>query len=350
MPVTTSSSGLTPEEEEDARRWHEEQANWEREMFDKFGPDWRAKLFMQSSNHYGLHNSDSGTDSDSSSSSDSSTASRPSHMPNRTLNPETDRMDTNMNTIRQKRGSPPPNSVMTAEEAEKRAKSHQPKLEVNPNNLKKTHHSSILPSKVWQGQKMHEHMALVGSTKSGKTFRFLTFLADQKIPLCDRYFIVGDSPQRDEIVKGICALFHLSGRALTNTQVEHYQIRELDKVLAMCLDAANLQQEKYIFFNDCLISENKHKLKIANFANRATNFKTTVCVEIHHLAGENMLLLRKAFVHKVYCNLPPKELARELDAQKNEDIIIKYAGLPKNDRVIISQNDQGEFSKHYTPF
>ena len=242
------------------------------------------------------------------------------------------------------------NGDISKEDAEKHGKAQMTKIEVAPNSLRRAAHSAIMPSRIWAGQKKHEHMGIVGATNSGKTYRFLTFLADQKIPICDRYIIVGDSPKRDEIVKGICALMYLSGRPYQESKIEHFPINEVKRAIALCLDPATLHEEKYVFFNDVLISTADARNSLANFANKAKNFNTTLCIEIHHLAGENMVLMRNALQHKVYCDLSPKSLALELGLKAGDDFITKYAGLAKMDRVVIHERDMGEFNKNYTPF
>ncbi len=239
---------------------------------------------------------------------------------------------------------------ITKEEAENITNKEKKKVEVAPNVLKRTMHSGIMPSKIWTGQKLYQHMGLVGATGSGKTHRFLTFLADQKIPICDKYYIVGDSPSRDDLIKGICSLHYLSSIPYSSAKIVHYPISDVSKVISMCLDEANNHFTKYIFFNDVLISNAKNRDLLANFVNKAKNFKTTCCIEIHHLAGPNMLLLRRALFHKVYCDVPPKSLKLELADSSDDSLLIKYSGLPIRDRVVINDRELGNFNKNYTPF
>lgn len=224
------------------------------------------------------------------------------------------------------------------------------KIDVDEKKLAKTTFDDVIEAKQWKGLEINRHMGIVGATTAGKTTFFKTMLADQKIPICDVYIVVGDSPGKSEIITGFCTLEYLTNHSYANKKYMHFNTSELEKAFAFCLADENNSITKCLFLSDILISSAKVKDRTANFMNRAKNYKTSVIVEIHHLAGESMVLMRNALAVIVYLDQIPKALARALDMSVVDNIISKYSGLTKFDKVLIHDKQEGIFNKHYLPF
>lgn len=224
------------------------------------------------------------------------------------------------------------------------------KIEVDNKKLQNTPYDNVIEAKQWTGLPENRHMGLVGASTTGKTHLFKTFLADQKIKLSDIYITVADLPGKSEIITGFCTLQYLTEGSYKNKKYLHYTPDEIEKAIAYCLADENINYSKTIFLSDCLLASQKTKTSVANFINKAKNFKCTVIVEIHNLVGDNMVMMRNALAVIVYLDQPAKTLARLLDASIDDNMIRKYSGFSKFDKVIIVDKLQGNFNKHYLPF
>ena len=225
------------------------------------------------------------------------------------------------------------------------------KVEVDKTELDKLPFDSVVAAKTWPGIEPFLHLGLIGATNSGKTRFFKQLLADQKIPICDIYIVVGNTPGKSELVTGFAALEYLSTGAYKSKKYLHFMPHEIEEAIAYCMDDSRMKETKFLFLNDCLITTNKIKNQVANFANKAKNWNTTLGIEVHSYAGENMVLLRNALKNKVYFEFKPKQLALALDMSVNDNIIAKYAGLSKGDEIVIEgEGKSGLFNKHYLPF
>lgn len=224
------------------------------------------------------------------------------------------------------------------------------KIDVDKEKLAKTPYDDVIEAKQWGGLANDRHMGIVGASTAGKTTFFKTLLADQKIPICDVYIVVGDSPGKSEIVTGFCTLEYLTNGSFSGKKFMHFSTSEIEKAFAYAIADENINTSKCLFLSDCLITSAKTKERTANFMNRAKNYKTSVIVEIHHLAGESMVLMRNALAVIVYLDQSTKSLARALDMAITENTIQKYSGLSKYERVLIHDKQEGIFNKHYLPF
>lgn len=224
------------------------------------------------------------------------------------------------------------------------------KVDVDKEKLANTPYDAVIEAKQWTGLANNRHMGIAGASTSGKTTFFKTLLADQKIPICDVYIIVGDSPGKSELVKGFCTSEYLTNGSWLDKKVMHFSTTEIEKAFAYALADENINITKCLFLSDCLISSAKIKERTANFMNRAKNYKTSVVVEIHHLAGESMVLMRNALAVIVYLDQTKNSLAKFLDMPITDNMIVKYSGLSKYERILIHDKQEGIFNKHYLPF
>lgn len=224
------------------------------------------------------------------------------------------------------------------------------KIQVDKRQLSKTPFDSVIEPNIWSGLKPLTHMGIIGATSAGKTFFFKNLLADEKIPICDMYIIVAELNGQSELVKGFCTLEYLSNGSYANKKYYHFLPTDIEQAFALTLSEENNNYTKCLFLSDCLITNNTTKTKTANYINKAKNFKTTVIVEIHQIAGDGMVLLRNGLTVMVLLNLDANAVSLIIGKPKNDPQIQKYIGLSKFDRGLIWDRSEGIFNKKYWQF
>lgn len=224
------------------------------------------------------------------------------------------------------------------------------KTNVDEDEVNKMAFDNVIPAKEWTGLELRSHMGLIGATNAGKTTFFKVLLADQKIPICDNYIIVGNLPGKSELVTGFATSEYLSTGAYKGKKYYHYAIEETEQAMAFCIRDNLVNESKCLFLSDCLISSPALRDNIANFINKAKNYNTSVIVEIHNISGPSMVLMRNALAVKIYLNQKERAIATQLNMSIKDNLIAKYASLPKFDKVLIEDDTHGFFNKKYLPF
>ncbi len=224
------------------------------------------------------------------------------------------------------------------------------KINVDEKEVEKMPFDDVIPAKEWKGLEFKSHMGIIGATNAGKTTFFKTLLADQKIPICDMYILVSNLPGKSELVTGFATNEYLTTGAYKGKLYYHFAVEETEQAMSLCMRDNLADKTKCLFLSDCLISSSGLKDNIANFINKAKNYQTSVVVEIHNISGQSMVLLRNALAVKVYLNQKERALAMQLNMSIKDNLIFKYASLPKYDKVLIEDDAHGFFNKRYLPF
>lgn len=225
------------------------------------------------------------------------------------------------------------------------------KIGADPAIVDKTPYDDVVNARTWSGIGRHDHTGLIGFTKAGKTHYFKQLLADEKIVECEKYIIVADAPAFSEIVTGFAAAryLHTGEWQSLEGKVLFFTVGEIQKAVNLCMGPL-ADVDKLIFFGDCLISDdNRNFALLANFLNKAKNYKATCVIEIHHFAGPKAVLMKGALESQIFLKIDPAKLAMYLDKQKRDTMIERYASLGNHERVWIHDREEGDFDSHYLP-
>lgn len=245
-----------------------------------------------------------------------------------------------------------PKKAVTLDTSGKKIDEPTGRIGADPAILDKTPYDDVVPARMWKGIGRYDHTGLVGFTKAGKTHFFKQLLADEKIVSCDKYIIVADPPAFSEIITGIAANRYMDKGEWSslNDNVLFFTVDEIQKALNICVGKDMADFEKLIFFGDCLINnDNRNFALIADFINKAKNYKTTCIVEVHHFAGPKAVLMKGGMEIQIFLKLDPAKLALYLDKQKRDTSIQRYASLSGHEKVWIHSREQGDFDSHYLP-
>lgn len=199
------------------------------------------------------------------------------------------------------------------------------------------------------------HLALIGPTESGKTFRFKIFCCDQKFNSeeYDEFIYCGPPKQLEEISKAWAANLYLTEGKYDDGNMRYFKLEEIDKAILYCTASEN-NHSKLIFLDDALIVNAQMNKRIATWIHQAKNYNTTVVISVHEAFGsKDEKMVRTACKYYVGLNLGPETISK-LIQQPKENYIIKQleskSTTPQKNVFIYDKNTQIVYKDDYKVF
>lgn len=199
----------------------------------------------------------------------------------------------------------------------------------------------------------HRHVALIGPTGAGKTWRFKSFLVDQKFPKYDEFIYVGPSRQLEDVSKCYAGKLLLDDGDYTSGHMIYIKLENMDAALLYCTASENQSKQKLLFLDDALIVSSKLNKKISSWIHQAKNYNTTVVISVHEAFGsQDEKMVRTACRYFVGFNLNPAQISKLVSLPVDNPIIkqIESEDDPHKNFFIYDKDIKTVFGNDYKVF
>lgn len=214
---------------------------------------------------------------------------------------------------------------------------------------------SIISEETLESFKKFGHVALIGPTESGKTYRFKIFCCDQKFNCkeYDEFIYVGPPKQLEEISKAWAANLYLTTGSFEKDNMRYFKLEEIEQAILYCTAIEN-NHSKLCFLDDALIVNPQTNKRIATWIHQAKNYNTTAVISVHEAFGsKDEKMVRTACKYYVGLNLGPETISKLIQQPKDSYIIKQLESKkqsPEKNVFIYDKNTQLCYKNDYKVF
>lgn len=213
-------------------------------------------------------------------------------------------------------------------------------------------HSNIVEHPSLSKFEEHGHIALIGPTNSGKTWRFKSFACDNKYEDYETFVYVGPPKQLTEVAKSYCGSLLLKHKDYTQGHMCYYKLDDLELALQYCTSEEN-KQKKLLFLDDALILSTQLSKKISTWIHQAKNYNTTVVISVHEAFGTQVeKMVRTACRYYVGLNLNPQQISKLVNLPTDAKALkqIEATEDPHDQYFIFDKISKHFFNNQYKTF
>lgn len=207
----------------------------------------------------------------------------------------------------------------------------------------------------FSGFEKKKHIALIGTTDSGKTTSFCSFLFNGLFKEFDSFVLVGSDlmtkSQIDPIRESCLYNLQVLQNKETLNKFSYYKSTQMENALNF-MGNENRELIKLGFIDDSQLSGSKQINEISNFINQAKNANCGIALSLHEGFKEKAeQTIRDACKYKVLFNQTEVTFNRLLNLQKGNMLWKKYNMIQDlYDRVLIYDRDTQKSYYGFYPY
>ncbi len=191
------------------------------------------------------------------------------------------------------------------------------------------------------------HIALIGSTNSGKTFWVKKRLVSGDFPhkKFNKFAFVGHESIVPDMSKCYAASLYLSGVDWKDKTYAYTGLSNIKKAVDFGMQHREDNSHMLMFFDDAMIQDNQSSMKLKNFVNQAKQSNDTLIITMHEAFDNNQIAktVKHACRYLVMFNLSSQTIATMTGLSKDNPIIVSYESKPVRSKIMIWDNIEKKF-------